>query len=236
METNRKLSVRQKCAITRARQIASRLQKKHPEILNMYRNDKTLSEIVNELSLCDEYTLSQRVAISAVSAALRGCSNSTLGLNSLKGLLDTKEADELLKKHRQDYNKKAAKNGIGLYSLSSERRTEIGKIGGSKSGKKNLELYILSKPEIHKSGSKKGVIARGKVPWKEREITLNYCRLSEKEFTLMLYQSEKYQTWQRRHNIKKIKETVNEVYHNGKPVRTYEAIKQTMSKLKTRSS
>ena len=235
METNKELSIRQKCAIARVRQIASKLQKEHPEILDIYRNNKTLPEIVNELSLCNEYTLSQRVAITAVSAALRGCSNSTLGLNSLKGLLDTEEADELLKKHRQDYNRRAVKNGIGLYGLSSEERIKNSKIGGSKSGKKNLELYILSKPEIHKAVSRKGVIARGKVPWKEREITPTYCRLSEKEFTLMLYQSEKYQTWQRRHNIEKIKEKVNEVYHNDEPVRTYEAIKQTISKLKTRS-
>ena len=228
------LTISQKCAINRVRRIASRLQTEHPEILTLYRDGSSLPKIVNRLSLCEEYGLSTRVAITSVSAALRGCSNPGLGLNPLKGLLDTKEADELSRKHRQEYNEEAEKSGSGLYALTYEERSNACKIGGAISCKNNLELHILSKPEVHRAGSKKGVTARGQIPWKEREITPTYCRLSEKEFTLMLYQSKEYRTWQGRTDVEKIKDLVNDVYHNGEPVRTYQAIIQTMSKIKNR--
>ncbi len=79
--------------------------------------------------------------------------------------------------------------------------------------------------------SLQAILARGNTPWIERKETENLCTLSEIEFTYRLSHSHEFQQ-ENRIDFNKIAEEINEKYHDGKKIRTSEAIYAKLARFK----
>jgi hypothetical protein len=279
-------SPRQIVAIKRTISLARRLQKELPEIADLYRKGNYQPEIVNLLSICERYSVTESIARSAVGVALRGYSDPVVQRRAFNGLLDESELCKLADDHKSQHaieqylegrgacnltpeqkgefgkiggkiaGELAKKNRHGICGLSTEQRRAIGKISGKKSGKIAYEqkrgVHALTHDQrvangklfgskagrkayelgvgIHsldsegkRVASKLAVIAQGKTPWKERETTESYCRLSEHEYAYMLSQNNQYQyqsgRWAKKPNMALIAKELNRIYHEDQPIR-----------------
>lgn len=94
--------------------------------------------------------------------------------------------------------------GIGIHSLTTEER----RANGCKTRDRKLGLYAMTREELQKC-SRKAALARGEVLWSKEEI----------QEAFLLSQQEEYRFGSFADN-EKIAKTINEKYHEGKPVRS----------------
>jgi hypothetical protein len=199
----RKLTWEQIVAIGRARNMGKSIANKYPEIASDYRAGMTPEKIVVDYGFIAEYGItSQRVAVDAVRYALYR-------------LIPRDEMSKLATDHESFYgkigNQKLRDRGIGIYSLTSQQKSEAGKKGianvtteerskgGKISGKQNYELKIgfhAFTPQQRLDASRKATIARGKIPWSldERNTFISLCNNPEYQRNLGPYKgSPNYQ-------------------------------------------
>ncbi len=96
--------------------------------------------------------------------------------------------------------------------------------------KKSRKIDPLDKRAI----SLIGVAARGRIPWKEREIFEDYCRLSEIEYAYNMSRCDKYFYTEGRMkgypDYQRIAIEINTVYHNGHYTRDRYAVRNALYK------
>jgi hypothetical protein len=205
----------------------------------MYKSGFTLHQIVEKLEICATYNVTPKISRVAVSYALRGHDGQN-NITAYFGLASQSELDRLEREHklqgflRADLTKHmdkaqatAKREGVGIYGISKEKQRELGRATGSVQGKLNRDNKIgigaLTRSEL-KVASRKGVIARGKTPW----FKANSGQPSERDFvsTLSKLPEYKHQNGSSKGmpNWKLITEAVNQKYHQGKGIRTVEAV------------
>lgn len=149
------ISGEQIAAIKRTIYLARRLQKDHPEIADLYRKGNYQPEIVNLLSLCKEYNVTEAIARSAVGVALRGYKDNSRE-SGFEGLLNELELSELFNQHQSQHAIDLYLEGRGVCSLTPEEKSKFGKIGGKIAGelakKKGLGICGLSTEERRRIG------------------------------------------------------------------------------------
>lgn len=97
-------------AIRFSHKIAEKLTESYPsEIVNMYRSMNTCEEIATELELIDNYGITMKVAVTALS-------------NALRQLIPKQEMKKLLTKHQYQAGKKSIRiHGIPLTKEGSQK-------------------------------------------------------------------------------------------------------------------
>lgn len=242
----REITPEQWAAIKHAIEIARNIQKENPEIAKWYREGFSQAEIAEKLGLKERYPISDGSAQSLVGYALRGYDGRFGGTN-FPPLLSESELEALAKKHNSETGKWTYENKKALFSLTQEqlkaaskkgaailkekgagffdRENKIkgGKVAGSIIRNKKLGIFAANADE-KKERSKKALIAQGKFPWAEREYSETYCCLSEKEFMLMLANSETYRHCRGRPNLQLIADAINASYRAGETIRTKKAV------------
>jgi len=206
------------------------IQKDYPEIAEMYRSGKSLTEIVNELGLIDKYDFSNKsTAASAVSYALRG-HGGEFGLPAYAGSIqDKSELEQLAAEHNYKSGKKLQEDGKGMFKLSKEERDKIRENAFQKSYEKMITegtgLLGRSKEQMQED-SRKALKAKGIQPWlREGDLMSDgtICKVSEVEFMHKLAQQPEYRSKKNLRSAKLACE-LNKVYHNNKQVRTSRSV------------
>jgi hypothetical protein len=200
------------------------IQEDFPEVARMYLDMKMPLEIVEELKLDRLYHINTDIARRAVINALTGCRCKVFGVG-YKGLIPTKVMRKIGKEHQIEG---ARKNGyrcrdqkIGAHALSSEAKSEIGKIVGYMLREKRKGLFDPSRrDEIkRKIADKKGTLV-----WEARQMLEDRCVYGEAEYAVRLSESKEYrhtrQPYRNKPNWKKISDELNRLYHNGENVRS----------------
>jgi hypothetical protein len=185
-------------------------------VVEDYRNGSTILEIIEKYHIGERYGLTtERCCVTSVSNAL--------------GILLSKEERRALES--EHHSKKAIElyeEGVGLFSLSEERKQEVrskaGKIGGQVSYSKGKGFFSLSEEEKRRNSSKGGkaaAVSQGHVPFED----------DEKELVLELSQLLEYQKGSRIRTTK-IAELLNQRLHNGENIRNERSITNLLFKLR----
>ena len=203
------------------------LQQRHPEIAILYRQGFESGNIVHELGIQEQYHVSFKIARNGVLRALSGY-NGDFGLESYLGLLDEEERRRLAFINRSESASRigirAKNNRIGIFGLTREQRSENAKMGGNRALLEKKGLFAITKEQEHARSLKAGrnsTIARGQVPFSERE----------KEFAYSLTLRPEYQwqfgSYKVRPNWNLIRQSSIE---NGFPERTLETFRSIIGK------
>ena len=163
-----------------------------PQVAEFYRTI-SLTEIVESFNLDEELNCTKNQAIRSLGLAIAGFEGG-FREETYTGLIN---------------------NQTLLESLRKERRARVVKKGYERG------IRLMNESERYAS-VRRGVFARGAVPWKERECYDTYCRLSEKEFAYRLHLAG--------YNKNEITDILNRDYHEGKSVRIAKYVKTTLSK------
>ena len=217
-------------AILTSLKIAQKLQEEHPEIAGMYLKGMTQPQIVEELKVDSKYLINKVVARSAVGAAIRGYSGNEIYRN-FEGLLPESELERVSKEHVKNNGRMSLDDGKGLFSLNQKKRLENASLGGKKAYGEGLGIHGLATSEKEKI-SREGVEARGDVCWKEGFYKGGRQYPGEMEYAFQLAEKEEYQHLRGKPNWKLIVQEINSVFHDGKEVRTQNAIKKQACKEK----
>lgn len=89
---------------------------------------------------------------------------------------------------------------------------------------KEEQIKLAREHRQKRSHSLQRIISKGETPWIGRRETENLCTLSEIEFAYMLSQSPEFLNEDKKTNLKKIAQTINEKYHKGEKIRTSESV------------
>ena len=160
-------------AITMAAVWGQRIQREHPEVVEMYRSLTPFSRIVRALRLIEGYGVSEHVARNAVVYALRGY-RWGFGVESYAGLItDVEELDRIVSGYRKKVGKRLRKQKRGICGLSKEERRKAACAGAAAVGwivftkkERACALRLCSDPRFcyeggrHKGEPKLGVIAQ----------------------------------------------------------------------------
>ena len=149
-----KLRPEQLAAIKTGINLGRTLQKDHPKIANLYRQNRTLPKIAEELNIQEEYGVGYNVASNGVQKAISGHDGS-FGIDSYNGLMEEGEKIMISKKNVQEafrnIFKKSYREKTGIFGRTSKQHSEDGK-----------------------KGAQRAAIARGFTLWTEDEISLAY--------------------------------------------------------------
>lgn len=229
MNDSKNLSQKQIGAIKKSLEIGRRLTQEHPEIAKLYKCGYSQPEIVSYLDLAKKYHTTNVIARVSVSHALRGYDGHLEQIldDQYNGLLDDNELDLLLQEHNSAGGSKGGKASLqkrrndksGIHGLSSKQLKDNGIKGGQKCYDEKIGIHSLSRKE-RQSNSKKGTIALGFVNWTDKENA----------YLKSLVSDEKYQYHKGRHfgkpNYPKITQELNQVFHEGKIVRTENSVRR----------
>ncbi len=196
----RKITPKQVGAIRLARKLGERIAMEHPHIAQDYRSGKTMVGIIGEYNFSEVYGSH---SIRVMKEAMR---------SALEKLIPAEELEILAREHRQNWGIETLEKGIGVFSITSEERTEIsrrvgnktyeerlgiysmtldqkvaagrkgGKIGGKKLYEMGLGVHALTLEEKREAG-RKAALARGQKPFSDEE----------KEYFLDLCKNQEYQ-------------------------------------------
>ena len=233
------LSSEQLGAMKRSIRLGRQLQIDHPELLEMYKSKLTLQQIAEKIKVGAANGVTAEIAKVAVSYALRG-HDGRFSIAAYAGMAPEEELDRMEREHRVEgylrtgltqyidkANATAKRKGVGIYSIPKECQRDLGRATGSVQGKLNRDNKIgigaLTRREL-KIASRKGVIARGNTPW----FKTNSDQPSERDFVSTLSKLTEYKhqngSCKGMPNWKLITEAVNQKYHQGKSIRTVEAV------------
>ncbi len=214
------LSHREVAALTIARLIAKKLIKEHPEISSDYQNGAAQMEIAEKCGLLNEHTAS--VSRAAVRFALK----EFLSSEELQFIFE-----DTLSSKRARAGQATFERGVALFGLDDEAR--------KKRAAKSLATQIREKIGIHARSAKektesgrKLVKSNGMTLWTEGidpETGLN-----ELEYALILMENPEYihkKGKLRNHpDYKKITAKLNEIFHQGKSIRTTRTVSRLREK------
>jgi len=199
-------------AIRRALQVGLDLQERLPQIAEDFRAGLNHPQIVDKYGITTLHGISDGVASNAVGYALRGHPEDKYRVEAFDGLIETPELDDLVAQHQKAHYKALGhahhENGTALFSLTHEERVESGRRYGMVSA-----------------------LVRGFVPWVPQKDYETHRDLSEKQFAYnlsTLHRIGKGADWE------KIREILNDTFHDGEEVRTVKAISSAVKKYKMR--
>lgn len=180
---------------------AVRLIEDRPDIADMYRGGKTREEIAGALGMLGN-GISTSAAISAVTFALTG---GVLDGEPFEGLMSEQEAREIASKNNLRAIETMRENEEGIFNLESRRKA--GGVAGRLCYQNGTGVFSLSDGE-RAENSRKGVLARGIVPWTRSEI-------------FYVYVSSKIPSLRKGRGVDTgtIADHLNNTYHSGDPVR-----------------
>ena len=228
----RELSPKQLAAIHTSIDLGRTLQRDCPEIMELYRDNFSLAQIVEKLEIQSRYHVGSSVASMGVYKALLGHEG---GFRSVayRGLIPEEEMRDLGETHMhisgslyghrggtRAYEKKGGCHGIN--PKTGERYCEEGaKKGGSLGGIKGGQ-----------KGGRQRTIQKGQTPWittEDIEAQGLEHTVSEIEYANFLSQQQKYRI---RSNVacKKIAEELNRIYHHNMPIRNPDAVRHQLYK------
>lgn len=198
-----KLDRKQRGAIFVGFELGRLLKNIHPEIANLYREGKSIYQIVEGLKIQSKHQVTIDVAVTGVKKAISGHDGS-LNIKAYTGLIPSKEErNDLAGEHKRKSALGEVNNKIGMYAWTSEELR--------RHNTKNSPL---------------GIRAKGQTPWikKGGQIDENlFCSVSEIDFAYMLSQNPNYRLGPYTKS-KKVAENINELYHKGKKIRTRGAV------------
>jgi hypothetical protein len=227
------LEERQIRAIRITLELGRKLQVEHPEIRDMYRS-MPQPEILKELDLKQKYGVSYNIARVAITKALRGHAGG-FGVSAYSGTMDEEELNRLEKLHKRDgsskvgtatYKQKRGIHGLrksglltfkekkGLFSLNENELKEAAKKGGESAVSKRVGIHLLSSEDKSNAG-KSGCLSRGYLLWTDEEVgeAVELSKLQENSHA-------ESHTFAGRPDWNKITAKINEIWHEGKPVRS----------------
>ena len=234
-------TVEQLFAIRKAGELGKRLQEDFPEIVDKYRNGRTMPKISLEYCIQELYDASRNVALNAVRYALVGYDFDGI---SYPGLIeDDEELRNIGLEHKRESGKANYERGLGVHGRTAEQKSENSRKGGeaayemgkgihgrtaeqmSEHGRKGGEAAYEMGKGIHgrtaeqmSEHGRKNAMARGFVPWVPAEETNEHYTFSELEIAFMFSQCPEYR---RGKHVKgaKIADELNVIFHNREPVR-----------------
>lgn len=156
MEKKKQLSLEQISAIEMARRIGEKIVSDYPEIADDYRQGNTLNEIAEKYNIPEKYAIPYR--------NVRRCLQS-----AIKILISKEERKSLKRQHLQKSFLRNYKEGIGIFSFSSEKLKKMGR-----------KLYEKKKG-IHSQSKEEKIENAGKGGRKAYELGLGVHALSNKE-------------------------------------------------------
>lgn len=207
--------------------LGKKIQKYSPEVSDFWLGGYSFTELAQYLKLIGYKDANLKRGVERAIVGHEG----GLGIKAYPGLVPQKKLrDRIGRKHMGQSWKRCFENRTGLYALSYQRRREImsnaGKAAVKVQRRKKIALFGLNKKDLREA-SKKGVIARGFVPW-ILEIHPG-TRMSEPKYARHManradhhYQkgpNTGYVNW------KQIALELNNLYHEGREVRTARAVK-----------
>lgn len=231
--SDNKLRPEQLAAIKKGITLGKTLQKDHPEIADLYRQNHVLSKITEVLNIQEEYGVGYHVAWSGVQNALSG-QDGSFGINSYNGLLEESERIMIGKKNFQENARNNAlrlyTEGKGIFGRTPEQMTQDSRKGGKIAGRKTYEEKkgIFGRtPKQHSKDSKiagqKSAIARGFTLWTEDERSLAYQLSQQPEYKWGKGRNEG------KTNMKKISQ---ELLKRGYSHRTIKAVRKIICRKK----
>ena len=148
------------------------------------------------------YGISPVIAKSSVYCALNGHEGG-LDFPSYKGLLDKKERERVSGEH------------LRIFHVAGGNKTLELKVG--------VHARTLSQKN---EDNRKAIIAKGEIPWISEEIRDAYIFSHNPKYQ---FQEGQYKG---KANLEKIRRRINEKYHDGKEVRTYDSVSSALDRLK----
>jgi len=219
------IPLEQLMAINMRFRLGKEFQEKYGEkIKSLYSNGYSLSKIVEELDIHEDYNISEHLAKNSIYTAITG-HDGKFHVKGYDGLFSDEEREKIGKEHIIQNGHRQYKEGKGIHGLTLERKIEIcrklredGKgieclsyEERSDNGKKLHEsgkgIHGLSAEEKSENGIK-GAIARGYTPWSDEEKERLY-ELSQQEE----YRNGKYT------KCKDLSIILNNEFHEGKEIR-----------------
>src|SRR3989338_7003623 len=179
-------------AIKRSVILGRTLQEEHPELVDLYRNGKSLTEISDELEICVVYNVSESVSRNAISLALIGYGGAWV-FESYTGILKEDEVKLLGEEHKSQNGK--------------EKRKE--------DSSKGYQSFLKNRSKKEKSEyGVKGVVEKGQTPYSDEEIKYAY-QLSLKK----VYINPPGSRNPGKANCELIAKEINRIFHKGDEVR-----------------
>ncbi len=245
MEDDNELTPKQVRAIKLGVDLGKTFQNKHPEIVGLYRNGYSLSEIREELDIPSKYGVSERVARAGVHRAIIG-HNGNLGIEAYDGLISEEERERIGREHRLEGSRIVGCNTRdgkkGIHGRTVEQRFKDGSKGGKISGSRVYEngigIHGRSSEQMEEDGRKAGLKAYEKkvgihaqTSEEKKELGREAGRKSaiangltlwteeEREFIYQLSLDPDYQMGSQV-NAQLIATELNKKYYDGDEVRT----------------
>ena len=216
------LENQQRKAIRMSKELGLKLKERFPEIAYAYRKGSTLREIVDEYGIAQQYNIPLRVAIGAVSLAIRGHAGG-FGIPPYRGLInDESELEALCNEHRNKPLRSNHPDDLSKYGRKG------GKISGNQNKGSGKIICGMTGKELREAGVK-SAISRGFVPWIRRIKAGRYYIPSEIYYTYQLSQDPEYWSGTKTNN-QMIANEINQIYHNGVPVRSGESVKVALQR------
>ena len=258
MTKTKDLSIKQIKAIRKSLEVGMILQTDFPEIAEDFRNGLSALGIVSKYNLTSRYEITRDIAKEGVLRALKGTKGRFFEMD-YDGLIKEEERKRIVEEHASEQGRRRAfdlyEKGLGIFSLSEEELEEIHREGGRVGGRRSLELRVgihgitkerkieigrrnyESKVGCHaqtheqfvKSGKKAGLasaISRGIIPWSSEELEFAYNLSQDPNYRGGIYIQGN------RINNKLIAGRINEVYHEGKPIRNSRSVYSGLKRLK----
>ena len=121
-------------AVAIAAVLGQRIQREHPEVVEMYRSLTPFSKIVKALELIEGHGVSKHIARNAVVYALRGY-RWGFGVESYEGLItDVEELDRIVSGYRKKVGKRLRRQKKGICGLSEEEQRKAACAGAAAVG------------------------------------------------------------------------------------------------------
>lgn len=200
----RKKTASQIFAFNLAVNLGRKLKKEIPDIGREYINGTEMKEIIRKMDICAKYNVTDEIAASAIRFAIKGY-NGEDG-ESYSGLLRKDALPDIRARRHRFRGIEFAFNEIGIHSPDYDGRMR----------------------------SKKASLAKGYIPWVKRREYENYCQVSEVEAAYILSGNPENIIKTRPNygciDTSKIAGMLNEIYHDGRHVRTSNVVSKKLMK------
>ncbi|PIN74929.1 hypothetical protein COV18_05330 [Candidatus Woesearchaeota archaeon CG10_big_fil_rev_8_21_14_0_10_37_12] len=214
-----------------------RIKEKLPGVARAYCRGDTLRSIVEQFSIVEKFDLlSEDQAVNALEYALKGHSGG-FEIEAYEGLIPKEDQASLRKKRKKEFGKRSLMNRYGVHAFSKYEKKRFASEGGRKAYRDGVGVHGLSEEKKRAAGRNGGLAAaikRGEIPWSERvdifarDVFVSCYLVDEKEAAYRIGLEERFKrSVEPRKGLPDnpaIKNEINNLYHDGMPVRSVNAI------------
>ncbi len=166
------------------------------EVSKAFRQGMTFDQIADTYNIRDSYGATRSVALKALHCAIYGYKGN-LGNGSYSPLIEDSELQSIREERQRQHGMRVLQNKKGIHAMSDEERRNMA-----------MNNYRKLTPSQRKKIIREASFGRGALPWSQEELEeIRRCN-SDPE----------YRTSRGTNNIK-IAERLNELFHEGRPVR-----------------